>query len=266
MKCNRGNIGFKGSGIKHRRHFVRRKITPKRISVFAGPNGSGKTTMVEKVIKNGLQQGLEVIKPNRHINPDYFNSIDFLYFNKFGLTVEESDFRRSMLCSPFYEECGIESEDFLINNNCFIVPKKNSYLGAMLAEYIKDCYIKSEERMFSFETVFSHPSKVDFLKNAEDKGWDVYLYFVSTEDPEINCARVKDRVLKKGHDVPPEKIVSRYKRSLDNLFPAFQCCTKAFIFDNTVEMRLVAEKKLNGSLELNETIPAWLDDYLLSKL
>ncbi|MDQ3108696.1 MAG: hypothetical protein M3R17_02285 [Bacteroidota bacterium] len=50
------------------------------------------------------------------------------------------------------------------------------------------------------------------MKQAKAEGYKVYLYFVSTENPEINKERVQLRVRNNGHDVPPDKIVSRYYR------------------------------------------------------
>ncbi len=239
----------------------------KRMRVFAGPNGSGKSTMVNDVIEKGLERyGRALINPNRHINPDDLNSTDVLDFDKFGLTVDENSFRDFMLQSPFYKGCNINIEDIIINNNCFNIPNRNSYVGSMLADYLRDCYINSEEKLFSFETVFSHRSKVDFLKSAKDGGWQVYLYFVATADPCINYDRVKDRVFKGGHDVPPEKLIDRYTRSLENLYPALQHCRRAYIYDNTEHMRLIAEKYPEGALELRtNSTPAWLYEYVLSK-
>ena len=75
---------------------------------------------------------------------------------------------------------------------------------------------------FSFETVFSHSSKLDIMQQAVELGYKVYLYFVSTEDPEINKFRVAARKMKGGHDVPPEKIESRYYLSMNLLYNASQ--------------------------------------------
>jgi len=71
---------------------------------------------------------------------------------------------------------------------------------------------------FSFETVFSHPSKVDFLADAKNAGFKIYLYFVATENPIINQERVQIRVDLGGHDVPKDKIISRYHRTMDYLY------------------------------------------------
>ena len=240
----------------------------KRMRVFAGPNGSGKSTMVNQVIENGREQfERELINPNRHINPDDLNSIDMLDFSKFGLTVDENDFLNFMSHSSLYKRSNINIGDITINNNCLNMPNRNSYFGSMLADYLRNCYINSEEKLFSFETVFSYRPKLDILKSAKDGGWQVYLYFVSTADSCINCDRVKDRVLKGGHDVPRDKIESRYPLSLKNLFPALEYCRRAYIFDNSIQMKLIAEKKPDNSLILHEnSIPAWFDEYVLSEI
>ncbi|AKB75596.1 hypothetical protein MSLAZ_2335 [Methanosarcina lacustris Z-7289] len=232
--------------------------------VFAGPNGSGKTTLVNQFIK----ERSKLINPDRHINPDSLNLINVLDFNNFGLKVDESDFRDFISQSPFYDDCNIDIKDLKVNDNSFKITNRNSYMGAMLADYLRHCYINSKETLFSYETVLSHSSKVDFLKNAKNCGWQVYLYFVSTVDSYINCGRVEERVLKGEHDVPPDKIQDRYMRSHDNLFASLQHCRRAYIFDNSIQMQLIAEKKPDNSLTLSneDSIPAWLDECVLSKI
>jgi predicted ABC-type ATPase len=244
----------------------------KRMRVFAGPNGSGKSTMVRDVIEKGHKHyGRDLIDSKRHINPDEINSNGVIDFSEYGLAIKENDFRSSMMQSPFFKQCNINIEDFIINNNCFTIPKKNSYIGSMLADYLRDCYIKSNEKLFSFETVFSHPSKVDFLETANGYGWEVYLYFVSTVDPYINCDRVRDRVLKGGHDVPNNKVIERYTNSLNNLYPALKHCRRAYIFDNTKDMELIAEINPNSIFEVcgSGGVKAlwllWLYEHVISK-
>ena len=141
-------------------------------------------------------------------------------------------------------------------------------MGAMLADYLRYCYINSKETLFSYETVLSHSSKVDFLKYAKNHGWQVYLYFVSTVDSYINCGRVKERVLKGEHDVPFDKIQTRYIRSHENLFAALQHCRRAYIFDNLRQMQLIAEKKPDNSLRLSNdgSVPLWFNECVLSKI
>lgn len=230
--------------------------------VFAGPNGFGKSTLINRFIKEKSY----LINPNHHINPDYLNSIHVLNFTEFGLKVDETNFRNFILKSPFFKNCNLNIEDIKIDNNCFDIPNRDSYIGALLADYLRYCYINSDEDLFSYETVFSHPSKVDFLQIAKNNGSEVYLYFVCTENPCINLGRVEDRVNKGGHDVPQDKTIERYTRSLENVFPALRYCKRVYFFDNTKEMQLIAEINSECSLIINGNfVPCWFEEYVLSK-
>ena len=73
---------------------------------------------------------------------------------------------------------------------------------------------------FTYETVMSHISKVELLNYAKLKGFRTYLYYIATDDPEINISRVKNRVNLGGHNVPENLIIDRYHRSLDLLINA----------------------------------------------
>jgi predicted ABC-type ATPase len=69
-------------------------------------------------------------------------------------------------------------------------------------------------RSFSFETVMSHPSKVEILERARAFGFSVQLFFVGTDDPRTNIERVALRVAQGGHDVPEDRIVARWGRTM----------------------------------------------------
>ncbi|MGL4440156.1 MAG: zeta toxin family protein [Bosea sp. (in: a-proteobacteria)] len=90
-----------------------------------------------------------------------------------------------------------------------------------------------ESRSFTFETVMSHPSKIELLRAAHTAGFFVQMYFVAVDDPLINVSRVANRVAKGGHDVPPDKIVERYHRVLQLAPTAISICDRAVIFDNS---------------------------------
>lgn len=81
----------------------------------------------------------------------------------------------------------------------------------------------------AFETVFSAADKVDFLTRAKDAGYFVRLFFVGTSDAKINASRVAGRVMKGGHTVPIEKIVSRYTKAMANLAPAIALADRVYL-------------------------------------
>ncbi len=87
-------------------------------------------------------------------------------------------------------------------------------------------------------------------------------------NPEINISRVKYRVSQGGHDVPEDKIISRYYRSLDLLFEAIKNSWRAYIFDNSASKEfLLAETKEGKIIEMRtENIPAWFNKFVIQKL
>ncbi|MCG6207046.1 zeta toxin family protein [Rhodopseudomonas sp. HC1] len=48
---------------------------------------------------------------------------------------------------------------------------------------------------FAFETVMSHPSKIEVMERAARAGYDVTLYFVCTSQPALNLKRIAQRVV-----------------------------------------------------------------------
>jgi predicted ABC-type ATPase len=99
---------------------------------------------------------------------------------------------------------------------------------------------------FAMETVMSTPDKIEFMKEAKDKGYRVHLEYITTQDPEINLLRVNNRVLDGGHDVPQDKILSRYDRSMKLLPQAVEIADSATIYNNSFEDPIVIAEKTMG--------------------
>lgn len=119
----------------------------------------------------------------------------------------------------------------------------------------------------AFETVFSAPDKLAFVRKAKDAGYFVRLFFVSTGDPCINAARVARRVMDGGHTVPIEKIIARYARSHANLEAAIPLLDRVYLFDNAAEGRdaVLCARISDGKLRklYAPTPPDWVRDTIL---
>ena len=111
-------------------------------------------------------------------------------------------------------------------------PEAASYDAAELAAQQRTQAIK-EQQNFCFETVFSHPSKIDFLALAKAAKYEINLVVIFVSDAEVNKARVKQRVSEGGHDVPEDKIESRIPRTHKNIGMAVDLCDYVYIFDNS---------------------------------
>lgn len=250
-----------------------------RLRVFAGPNGSGKSTVIKEIRETEVHDNIKL---------------------DFGIYINADDIAKNLKTGKFsfasYEVCctsedlisfalssgllhGDFSEDqfdqsiYLKGNDLELSIKPNvDRVAQIIARYLRHELIRTQKR-FSFETVFSHESNLDDMRKAAAAGYKVYLYFVSTESPEINKYRVALRVKEGGHNVPPERIESRYYRSLRFLYEAAEIAYQAFFFDNSLNnepYRLVGHFKRIGGDKIWDEMPEdqiafWFKKYYLNK-
>jgi predicted ABC-type ATPase len=138
----------------------------------------------------------------------------------------------------------------------------SAYESARLADALRRELVRQRES-FVFETVFSDPvgDKLAFLTSAAALGYNVVLCFIGISGPEISEERVAMRVSQGGHDVPPEKLVRRFPRTLANLHAAIQSLPIVLIFNNedlADPFRKVAEFQRGEAHFVAEPVPPWL--------
>jgi predicted ABC-type ATPase len=125
-----------------------------KLLIVAGPNGSGKTSVTDKILKHEWIEGCEYINPD-NIAHDVFGDWN--------------------------------SPEAVIQAACHA------------ADMRKECIANG--RSLIFETVLSAPDKISFVQRAKQAGYFIRLFFIATDDPQINAARIANRVLAGGHDV-----------------------------------------------------------------
>ncbi|MCL2785033.1 MAG: zeta toxin family protein [Propionibacteriaceae bacterium] len=146
-----------------------------QLLVFAGPNGSGKTTATRGASVTGV-----------YVNAD--------------------DIKSESGCSDLE--------------------------AAQIAERLRESLLRAGAD-FTFETVLSTSRNLDLIQRAKASGYEVTSVFVLTVNVSINVARVRGRVATGGHNVPEEKIRSRYERSLANLPALANLSDTIVVIDNT---------------------------------
>lgn len=109
-----------------------------------------------------------------------------------------------------------------------------------------------------YETVMSHPSKIAELQYAAAQGFTISIFYIGTNSPEINAARVALRVKAGLHDVPRDRIFARYARSMALAPSALAYADLAMVFDNST--LLAGQASLaQGELKLRVRQPeAWI--------
>lgn len=135
------------------------------------------------------------------------------------------------------------------------------YEAARLAAEVREALVASRES-FVFETVFSDPvgDKLAFLERAAAAGYTVVLCFIGIANAGVSDVRVAMRVSQGGHDVPADKLVSRFPRTMANLSRAIARLPHVLIFDNDDlgrPFRLVAECEHGNVTRTEGPLPDW---------
>jgi predicted ABC-type ATPase len=118
--------------------------------------------------------------------------------------------------------------------------------AAREAERLRELCV-AERRSFTFETVLSTDRNLDLLERAKAAGFRVECVFVLTASAELNVFRVHSRKLGGGHGVPPDKVHSRYAKSLSNIPRLLVLCDVYRIVDNTDEPETIYVKDGYGT-------------------
>lgn len=145
------------------------------VLVFAGPNGSGKTTVTKSISTIGT----------------YVNADDLK--REFNL----SDIEAAQAADALRNELLDKGADF------------------------------------SFEMVLSTERNLLLMQKAKAQGYEVKCVYVLTCDENISVFRVKERFKSGGHDVPEDKIRSRYHKALAILPQVVDVCDNIIIYDNS---------------------------------
>lgn len=147
--------------------------------LLAGPNGSGKSTFAQSRVFERLHQTPETDTPLVRLNPD--EKARGLRFAFPILTDEQVALRAAQQSDAELDGCIERGRSVLV------------------------------------ETVLSSDKLRARVEAAKARGADIRLTYVLLRKPELNIARVAQRVAMGGHGVEEQKIRDRWVRSLENL-------------------------------------------------
>jgi len=239
-----------------------KKAAQPRLRVLAGPNGSGKSTIKDELKPEWIGVFVNADEIERGLR----ETSGTLDLKALGITGEPADALGRMQArlrrSTFAQSLGLHALVGSMTIDAALhlrVPEPyNSYLASVLADAIRR-ELLDHGQTFTFETVMSSQDKVDFMNEARKQGYRVYLYFVATDDPEINLDRVRRRVKQGGHPVPAKKLRERYVRSIGLMTEACGIAHRAYVFDNSGSKHKLLVQVVDGrTMELEAaTLPRW---------
>jgi len=115
---------------------------------------------------------------------------------------------------------------------------------------------------FITETVFSDPvgAKLSLFTRAMEQNYTVVLIYIGVSGPDRCDERVAMHVSQGGHDVPIDRLVSRYPRTLANLRAALPLLSVVLVYDNDDLRRPYRPlaRVVQGTVEImTEELPTW---------
>jgi len=93
----------------------------------------------------------------------------------------------------------------------------------------------SNGRSLIFETVLSAQDKILFIQRAKQLGYFIRLFFIATDTPQINAMRIAFRVMSGGHDVPIQKTINRFYKSISNCALLVPDVDRLYVYDNSID-------------------------------
>lgn len=139
----------------------------------------------------------------------------------------------------------------------------HAYQAARIADETR-AHLIAKGRSFIAETVFSHPSKLDLIRSAQEAGYQVVLHVIIVPE-ELTVRRVAYRVQAGGHDVPEQMIRERYRRLWGLVGRAVSTADRAVVYDNSQLTGPVKVGESFGGLPIGvATWPDWAPEPLVS--
>lgn len=242
-------------------------MSVRRLRVIAGPNGSGKSSVFPRI--------QDRVHTGHYLNPDelalLFHQDGSFDTARFRISPTPDALRHYLHTHRSFvrkaEQAG-EPITLILQGTSLAVEtrERTGYAAALATGFLREQLVDSRQS-FSFESVLSDPTKLREIEAAKTAGYRIYLYFVCTENADINVARVANRARLGGHTVPEARIRERYSRTLANLQEAFLLSDRAYLFDNSGESMELALEADGTQLHIRSApLPAWVEDHLLIPL
>jgi len=105
----------------------------------------------------------------------------------------------------------INADEIAKQLNPFDITKAKIRAGKRFFMDIQNAFHKQISFMLESTLSGKYLSKV--IRTAKDNGYNIIIIYLYLEHYQVNIARVRNRVLNGGHDVPIEDIIRRFHRS-----------------------------------------------------
>jgi len=106
---------------------------------------------------------------------------------------------------------------------------------------------------FGFETTLSGRTHLGLIRRLKERGYQVHFFYLWIPSVELALARIRERVLRGGHDVPEAVVRRRFDRSATNFLTHYQALADTWIlFDNSAAALSIVASQEHGEVHITE--------------
>jgi predicted ABC-type ATPase len=133
----------------------------------------------------------------------------------------------------------------------FAPETQNFRAGRLLLERIDELILAKQS--FGFETTLSGRTYLRLLKRMKFEGYKVFLFFLWLPIVDLAVARVANRVLQGGHQVPEIDIRRRFESGAANFFNSYRHLANGWwLYDASEFPPLTIAQQEGGQIEISD--------------
>ena len=118
------------------------------------------------------------------------------------------------------------------------------------------------DKSFNEETTLTGKTILKTINKAKELGYELQLFYVGVNNPDIAKERIKIRVEKGGHNIENDVVEKRYYESLTNLKEIISKFDKVYLYDNSKKYKNIFSFSNNKILfKSNESI-SWAKEVI----
>ncbi len=143
----------------------------------------------------------------------------------------------------------VNADDIAVGLSPFDYSTMNITSGKLMIGLI-DKY-KEKGEPFGFETTLAGKRWVKMIKELNDAGYMIFIYFLDLASVDLAVSRVKFRVESGGHNIPEETIRRRYSRSRHNFWYNYKnMAHKWYLFNNSGKTPELVANGIKGEVKI----------------
>ena len=118
-----------------------------------------------------------------------------------------------------------------------------------------ECFLYGKS--FNEETTLTGKTILKTIDRAKELGYELQLFYVGVNSPEIAKERIKNRVEKGGHHIENDIVEKRYYESLKNLKEILLKFDKVYLYDNSKKYKNIFSFSNNKILFKDNKSISW---------